>query len=198
MIFCLSVISSFLASLSVILFLFGCMGYARDANMVKSTAWVRADEETMQGSINLYGFYYENSDEKIGASYQDNECVEGFCGRCADSGTITFALLVCASVLSLFTSAAAAYLSKNLGDALQILSLISCFAAVVCAAIGFHVFLSDCFATIDDWMLPNTNTNYGPGAILTLTGIILMALVVLCQGLVVLDNTFAVRARLFI
>jgi hypothetical protein len=164
-------VTSALTCISVIFFIVGCLGFSDNIDVLANTSWfqIYSNGGKNRSYFGLMGVAYINEDEwdQDSGLSRYARCSGFMCEECASSGAAAFALTILA------TLCAVSVLSVILRRAKLNAVLIPAFASALLAAIAVCVFMERCFGRAQD----NSQIAWGPGAILTLVGMILMLLV---------------------
>jgi len=164
---------------SFVFFIIGCIGYASDKDVIENTAWVTIDDQGTKAWFNLAGFRQKTALASGVEAYADIQCTNDFCDTCASTGDAAFALIIVATVFSSFTVVLSGILSSSPSSTLQLVNLFVAFITAVFSLIGFALFMGGCYPEIEDFV--TENTHYGPGAIITLLGLLMMWVTVFLQ-----------------
>eukprot|EP00128_Syssomonas_multiformis_P018128 Colp12_sorted_trinity150504_noHs@33927 len=164
---------------SFVFFIIGCIGYASDKDVMENTAWVTIDDHGEKAWINLVGIYSKGAGGTGVQTYADFSCTADFCDTCASTGDAAFALIIVATVFSSFNIVLSGILSSSPSSTLQLVNLFVAFITAVFSLIGFAIFMGGCYVKIEDFT--PLSTHYGPGAIITLLGLLMMWVAVFLQ-----------------
>lgn len=162
-----------------VFFIIGCIGYASDKDVIENTAWVTVDDQGVKVWLNLMGLRLKSSTGSGVQAYADFACNQEFCDICASTGDAAFALILVATVFSSFTVVLSGILSSSPSATLQLVNLFVTFITAVFSLIGFAIFMGSCYVKFEDET--PFSTHYGPGAILTLLGLLMMWVTVFLQ-----------------
>jgi hypothetical protein len=154
--------------ISVVFFLVGCFGYSDSIDVLEHTAWFQhvSNEGHNRGYFGFIGvaFFYFNSSGLV--KYAD--CSGDTCEVCQSAGSAAFAFTLIATVC------AASVLFLTSRRAVQTAVLLPACLAALSAAVAVGVFMSQCFSEFESV----SDIAWGPGAALTLVGMLLMLVVV--------------------
>lgn len=157
---------------SFVFFIIGVIGYASDKDVMENTAWVTVDDHGEKRWLNLAGIYSKGAAGTSVVQYANFACTPDFCDTCASTGDASFGLLLVATVFASFTTVLSGILSSSPSSTLQLVNLVVAFITAVFSLIGFALFMGGCYVKYEDFT--TLSTHYGPGAIITLLGLLMM------------------------
>lgn len=162
-------------------FIVGLIGYATDRDSTKNVAWLTVDDGETGTRVwaNLAQFYYKSNGMSGVAIYANSDCGMSFCNECAKDGDAAFGLLIVATAFASFTLVLSGILSSAPNATFQAANVVLSFITGCFSLIGFGIFMGSCYTKIDNEL--EYNTHYGPGAILTLLGLLMAWVTVFFQ-----------------
>jgi len=176
----LQYVSLGLCLLALLFFVIGCIGFSNDHDVVENVSWIMID--TGPTTI-YYGLKEATTSKGGGGSYEDCKDVSDTCDQCNDDGKGAFALIFIATLLTAATAGFSGFLSQateanmTLGTVTIVLSIL----AVGASLISLAIFMGGCYNEIDD--STNEDLEWGPGSVLSIIGLLIMAAVAVIQVL---------------
>jgi hypothetical protein len=186
-----------LSLISAVFFIVGSIGYADIKSPVKSTAWIISSNDGLDVHFGLRKAFahYDNFGIKFDSSIEYNSgfCTDSWCDNCNSDGKGTVGLTIIALIFTMVTLSFSCALLATKNRSVQISNVLMSFFAAFSSLVGVSLFMSDCYTAIND--LNNNDDDYddnydddglfslkwGPGAIVTLVGMLLMWIVVVLQ-----------------
>jgi hypothetical protein len=193
----LEIVCTVLAGISAIFFICGVAGYSVSENDLRTVPWFYS---TDFGAFNfgLKAFSINNQGPPQVIAYgDDDECNVDFCDQCRDDGKVAAALtilaLFCAVAVTALSAISIAYFSKSM---LLTNTLIAALA-VILAVVALGIMMGRCFEKVHRFdNIQGLDFFWGPGAILTLVGAILMAVTAVMSAIArALGDQVFLRAR---
>jgi hypothetical protein len=187
-----------LSLISGLFFIIGCVGYADQRDAVQNTAWITSSKDGLDVYFGLRRAYV--SFDFFGSTYDGNvqygsstDCMDDWCDKCQSDGQGALGLTIIALIFTTVTMALGGALVASANKSMQIANVIMAFFAALTSLIAIGLFMSDCYNAInndssdDDTYDDDTDDGsslslkWGPGAILTIVGMLLMWIVVVLQ-----------------
>lgn len=175
-----------LSVVSLAFFVVGCIGYSDEGKVLKSVAWITSDNnglDTYFGLRSVY-VYIDLLDSDAIRDYDDDACTFKFCDKCEKNGQAAFGLTVIATVFTAIAFALSAASLAAFNKGIQVANIFMAFIAAAASLVGVGLFMGKCYKELDNAFSDGTNgldLEWGPGAVLTLIGMLLMWIVVIFQ-----------------
>ena len=181
-----NLISAVLAFVATLFFVIGCIGYSSDDDTVKNVAWISVDN----GGTTVYYALRQVFVSGGGGSGSYNDCASfsDACEKCEDDGKSAFGLMFIAALFAAMTTVACGALGQSAEQLatcystsarMGAVSIVLALVALGASLISLSVFMGDCYDEIDD--TTNNELEWGPGAVLSIIGLLLMAVVAVLQ-----------------
>lgn len=167
--------------LALLFFVIGCIGFSNDHDVIENVSWIMID--TGPTTI-YYGLKEATTSSGGGGSYEDCKDVSDMCDQCNDDGKGAFALIFIATLITAAAAGLTGFLSQatEANMTMGTINIVLACLAVGASLISLAIFMGGCYNEIDD----NTNEDleWGPGAALSIIGLLIMAAVAVIQILV--------------
>lgn len=175
-----------LSVVSLIFFVVGCVGFSKTDSVLKSVAWITSHNTNIDAYFGLRAMYFsvDALDFDYTQTYDDVFCSADYCDKCHRTGLAALGLIIVAIIFSFLgiTLGGATMCTNNRGC--QAANVIVTFISALTSLIGFGLFMNVCYNQINDDFDKGPNAfdlAWGPGAILAITGMLLMWVVVVLQ-----------------
>lgn len=169
------------ASISMLFFLAGCLGYSYEKMIYVNIPWIQISNSKMQAYFALRNVYIQVPHSDTEYSYASTACNDDFCDVCNENGFDSFQLVVVATGFSAVVFAQCKSLSTDKNIWLQLSSILSAFMASGAAALALWLVMVPCYHAIDDET--DYSLSWGIGAILVAAGFGFMGIVTIIQFL---------------
>jgi hypothetical protein len=190
-----------LSVVTSIFFVVGCIGYGDNSISVQSVPWILSKKDGTDVYFGLRNVFFSMANPFFGgdftffAKYSDDaNCPEDWCEVCYKDGKAAFALTLVALAFTTCVVCACIALMVSFSRTFQMVNAAFAFLAFATSLIGVGLFMKDCFYAIDDATdgdddgfygygasTRNLDLKWGPGSILTITGMLLMFVVTILQ-----------------
>lgn len=184
----LNSVSAVLSLIAFVFFLIGCIGYTSNEDTVKDVAWIYYEQDSdnevwfallkLAFTVDLGPFFGTVTDT---VKYDDQACAFDFCDRCYQDGQSAFGLLVLALAATLVSGVISSAIVGFYFFTLQLANVIIAGVALVASVIGIGLFMNGCMNKIRDELDDDKNLEWGPGAIISVVGMLLMFVVMVLQ-----------------
>lgn len=176
----LQYVSLGLCLLALLFFLIGCIGFSNDRDVVEDVSWIMID--TGPTTI-YYGLREVTSSSGGGGSYSDCKNNSDTCKQCNDDGKGAFALIFIATLLTAATAGFCGFLSQASETNMMMgtITIVLAILAVGASLISLAIFMGGCYNEIDNDT--NEDLEWGPGSVLSIIGLLIMAAVTIIQVL---------------
>ena len=180
-------ISTFLCLVACLFFVIGCIGYSEDDDAVKRASWIRVENS---GSTVYYALKEVYVSGGGGGAYSDCANLSNACEKCEEDGKSAVGLLFIAAIFAAITAVTCGLLGQSAGQlatcystnaTMGLISVVLALIACGASLIAVSLFMGDCYDEIDD--TTNEDLEWGPGAILSLIGLLSMGFVSVLQFL---------------
>jgi hypothetical protein len=175
----INAISAGLAVVSFTFYLIGIIGYTPEKGSLVDVHWISINQGNSHIYFGLQNYYVDVSGSHNLVDYGSDECTQDFCDNCEWDGRVVGGLLIIAlffTVISFGLSAASVQaVSKPIG----ISNIVMSFIAFAVSLVGIIAFMGECYSDINGVYSPKAQ--WGPGAILSIIGMVLMGIVFLLQ-----------------
>jgi hypothetical protein len=184
-----------LSLISGLFFIIGCVGFADQREAIENTAWITSSKDGLDVYFGLRRAYV--SFDFFGSTFDANiqygsstQCTEDWCDKCQSGGQGAVGLTIIALIFTTVTMALGGALIASANKSMQIANVIMSFFAACSSLIAIGLFMGGCYNAIDndsndddtyDDDGSSLNLKWGPGAILTILGMLLMWIVVVLQ-----------------
>lgn len=164
----------------------GSIGYSEEKSVIQSVAWITSANGGLSADFGLRSVYLSSDllDFEVTQTYRDETCTADFCGICEKNGKSSFVLTIIAIGLTVISMIFGGLAMVITSKALQVINgIVSLFAALG-SLVAVGVFMFNCYSAVDQDLGEGPNgldLQWGPGAILTIIGMLLMWVVVFCQ-----------------
>lgn len=179
----MSAINAVSAGLSVIsftFFLIGIIGYAPQKASLVDIHWIRIHASNVQ---NIYfgtqSLYFDVSGQHNVIKYGDDECTGDFCDQCDWQGKVVGGLLIIALVFTTVSIALSGASVSTVSKPMGISNIVMSFIAFATSLVGIVSFMGRCWSEVNTQF--SNDAEWGPGAILSIIGMVLMGIVFLLQ-----------------
>lgn len=180
--------SSTLSMIATVFYVIGAIGYSDDNDVIKNVAWITQEQGGVDGYYALRQAYITGSGADLTIKFKDCSGASDTCETCEDNGKGAFALCIIGAVVALLTMFTCGTLSRQVSFPLQLTSILLAAGACIAGLIAISLFMGDCYDKIDD-ATPD-DIEWGPGAVLTIIAMFMMAGV----GIVQILSTFICKS----
>lgn len=185
-----------LSLVSAVFFLVGCIGYSDQSQTIENVAWITSSKNDIDLYFGLqaakisidFGAYGTYADT---LKYSSNtDCNGDFCDKCARDGQGALGLTIIALVFSIVVVGLSGALIASANKGMQIANTLISLISAAFSLIAVGLFMGECYNAInnedddddgydDDGV--SISLKWGPGAILTILGMLMMWIVVVLQ-----------------
>jgi hypothetical protein len=176
-------VSLFLALVSTVFFIFGCMSYSFNSKSMQDTAWFQSTKDTTNGYFTLRGIYFtvDGSRATFLVKYNNMQvCLTDACVTCSRDGETCFSVLVAAVCVAFAVAVFSALCIPIFNKGLQLINIFLAFASAALSLISVGFFMAICYPEMRDQTVLN-QVGWGPGAIVVVTGMLVMWAVMFLQ-----------------
>jgi len=179
-----NLVSVALCCAATVFFMIGCLGYSSSRSTIQDIAWIVVD----QGGFTMFYALKGVARKEASTFYRDCADATNACATCEDNGRATFALMVLATlsaVLAAIVSGLLVNASHQLSTCcstnprMRMICIVLALVATGTSLGALATFMGDCYNAIDD--VTAEDLEWGPGSVLSLVGLLMMACVVVMQ-----------------
>jgi hypothetical protein len=171
------------AATATIFFVVGCVGYSDQRAAIKHTCWFSASYTGgLSADFGLSSVYAKDREFLFSFDYGGASCKADFCERCHSDGIAALGLLIAALATAGISALMSAFLccSPAVHPGVQILNVVCTAISASVSLIGAGNFMRECYRLVDN-DIQTTHLKWGPGSIITFTGMALMWVAVVLQ-----------------
>ena len=176
----LNLVSVVLCCAAALFFMIGCLGYSSSGSTIQDVAWIVVDQK---GSTMFYALKGE-----VRIFYSDCADANNACATCEDKGRAAFGLMILATLSAVLTAIVCGLLVNashqlstcySTNPRMRLICIVLALVAVGTSLGALVAFMGDCYNAIDD--VTADDLKWGPGSVLLLVGLLMMACVALMQ-----------------